>query len=481
MVVRVLQKLTGLSEKDAPQAGIAFIFFFCVLASYYIVQPMRDELGLLIGKEYLPRLLIASLLVMLIVNPIFAYLLNRSGRVRLVKSVYRFFAANIVLFVLVFKYLEAAGQMASHGEATRVSGFAFGFSCLFFLWAGVFNLFAMSVFWALMADIYTGDQSKKVFGFLGAGGTLGQMVGSGLVTFLVSRIKGFHLTNLLILSAVLLEVAVQAMLRITRSYEEPPRKPGEKKPHAFSGVTDILKSPYLIGICFYLFLYTFTSSFIYLQKQIIVDTSLSSRESRVGYFSNVNLAVGLMTFLIQLFLTGSFLSVIGISAGLTLVPLIGLIGFSALARRPDLHTIAILEIVRKTANYAIARPSREVLFTAVSRREKYLAKNFIDTVVYRAGDSIASGTFDAMFSVGADMSIVSLSAVGVSAVYLVVGLVLGRSHGRRSAEQKAALALEEELGRPPILESPPAPAPQEPAAHEEPPDPSSGDNPASKS
>lgn len=431
-MVRLLSKLTGLEEKDAPQAGFAFCFFFCILASYYIVQPLRDELGLLVGKEYTPKLFVGSLLVMAAVNPLFAYFLNRSGRLKMMKSIYRFFALNLVLFIVCFKGLETTGQMVTHGEAARVSGLAFVLACIYFLWAGVFNLFAVSVFWALMADIYSGEQSKKCFGFLGAGGTLGQMFGSFLTGRVVEVVGP---TNLLFVSVVLLELGVQAMLVITRSYQEPPRKEGEKKPNAFSGITDIFKSPYLLGICLYLFLYTFTSSFIYFQKQAIVDSSLSNRSDRVGYFSDVNFWISVMTLVIQLFLTGSFLSVIGLSAGLALVPMIGVVGFLALAKSPTLNTIAILEIVRKTANYAISRPSREVLFTAVSRREKYQAKNFIDTVVYRAGDTGAAALFEAFFKVGASIVIVASSAVGASVVYLIVGLTLGQAHARRLREQ----------------------------------------------
>jgi AAA family ATP:ADP antiporter len=448
-MVRLLSKLTGLDAKDAPQAGFAFIFFFCILASYYIVQPLRDELGLLVGEEHTPKLFVGSLLVMALANPIFAYFLNRSGRVKLMKYVYRFFAINLLVFIVVFKYLEASGQMATHGEAARVSGLAFVVSCIYFLWTGVFNLFAVSVFWALMADIYSGDQSKRAFGFLGAGGTLGQMFGSYLTGKLVVSVGP---TNLLIVSVILLEIGVQAMFVITRSYQEPPRKPGEKRPSAFSGISDILKSPYLLGICLYLFLYTFTSSFIYFQKQSIVASSLSDRADRVGFFSNVNFWISAMTLGIQLFLTGSFLSVIGLPAGLALVPLIGIVGFLALAQKPDLHTIALLEVVRKTANYAISRPSREVLFTAVSRREKYQAKNFIDTVVYRLGDTGAAAAFGVFFSAGASALVVAMSAVAASVAYLAVGLGLGKAHGRRIAEQKAAMALESRESPPPAPE-----------------------------
>lgn len=455
-MVRLLSKLTGLNEKDAPQAGFAFIFFFCILASYYIIQPLRDEIGLLVGEENTPALFVASMIAMVAANAVFAFLLNRHGRITLLKAVYRFFAANILIFILVFKYLESIGGMPSHGQAVKVTGFAFVAGSLYFLWVGIFNLCISSLFWALMADLYTGEQSKKVFGFLGAGGTLGQLAGSLLTKYLVKAFPDFHLTNLLFVSIILLELGVRAMLVITRNYEEPPRKPGEKKPSAFSGATDIARSPYLLGICLYLFLYSFISSFIYFQKQELVAAGISDRGGRVGFFSDVNIGVGVITLIIQLFVTGSFLSIIGVTAGLSMVPLVGILGFIALARKPELNTIFWLDVIRRTTNFAISRPSREVLFTVVPRREKYLAKNFIDTVVYRCGDTGAAGVYGLLFSPATPATVKSVCAILVSLVYLGAALGLGKAQAWRMAEQKAAEL--EQASRP---TAPPPPPPDE--------------------
>lgn len=434
----LLQKLTGLNQDDAPQAGFAFAFFFSLLAGYYVIQPLRDEMGLLMGKEYTPWLFGASMIAMIVLNPLFGLLLQRVGRRTMIKAVYRFFAFNLIAFILAFKYLEYSGLMVSHGQAQRVQGLAFGVAFAFFLWASVFNLFATSIFWAIMADTYSSEKSKKVFGFLGAGGTLGQMFGSGLTTLLATRVPGFQLTNLLILSVILLEIAVRMALKVAGD-DKPSATTSEAKPHPFSGLTDILKSPYLLGICFFLFLYTFTSSFIYFQKQAIVEDSLAGRGARVGFFSHINLIVSVTTFLIQLFLTRGILSVLGLSLGLALVPIITLAGFLALAQWPTLSTIALLDVVRKTANYAISRPSREVLFTVVSQREKYLAKNFIDTVVYRLGDSGAAALFEVFFRVGTSPLIVSAWAITATLGYLGLSLALGRAQGQRSTAIAAML------------------------------------------
>jgi AAA family ATP:ADP antiporter len=434
-MIWLLRKLTGLDDEEAVAAAWAFSFFFCVLASYYTVQPLRDEIGLLIGKDETPKLFVVSMLVMLVANPIYAALLNRSGRIALVKSVYRFFILNIAAFFALFKYFEHTGQMVSHGRAQSVGGVALVFSTVFFVWVGVFSVVATSLFWALMADLYTGEQSKRVFGFIGAGGTLGQLAGSLLTRFLVHAFPQFSPTNLLLVDIVLLEIGVQLMLTLTRRYQEPTRQPGEDRPGPLAGATDVLKSPYLLAICLYLFLYSFSSSFLYFQKQQIVAVSVADRSQRVGYFSDVNIGVGLLTLLIQLFVTGSVLSTIGLSAGLSLVPVVGLIGFSALAVRPQLGTVFWMEVARRTANFAISQPSREVLFTAVSRREKYLAKNFMDTVVYRLGDTGAAFLFGIFVAVGVAPMVISLSAIGASLAFLLTAVGLGQTHTRRIARQ----------------------------------------------
>jgi AAA family ATP:ADP antiporter len=427
-----LCKITGLEPEQLKPAFLASLYIFCVLAGYYVVQPLRDDIGLLLGEDFLPKLFIWTLVVMALANPLFSYLLNRFSRILFIKYVYRFFSLNIVGFIVLFKYLESLGQMPEGGKAVVVSGFAFAVGVAFFLWVSVFNLFAVSIFWALMADLYDSRQSKKLFGLLGAGGTLGQLFGSAITKVLVVYLGP---TNLLFVTVALLEVAVFAMTRLTKNYRERKREPNELKPNAFSGVSDILKSPFLIGICFYLFLYTFTSTFLYFQKQSIVAETLAAREARVGFFASINLWVGCLTLIIQLFLTGRLIPLFGIAAGLSMVPVVTAVGFLVLAYQPGLMPLAVVEICRKTANYGISRPSREMLYTVVSRREKYLSKSFIDTFVYRAGDAVASGAFQFVTSITSSFQTVSLIAVPIAVVYFVVSLYLGRAHSLKAAAE----------------------------------------------
>lgn len=441
-MTELLSKVTGLEPEELKPAGLAAGFIFCLLAGYYVVRPLRDEIVLLLGKEYVPKLFIWTLLVMTVANPLFAYLLNRFDRISFIKVVYRFFALNILFFIGIFKYLEATGQMPEGGKAELVTGEAFWVCAVFFVWVSVFNLFAMSIFWALMADLYDPKRSKKVFGLVGAGGTLGQIVGSGLTKTAVDFLGP---TNLLFLTVLLLEMSVFIMVRLTHDYKEPPKKEHEKKAGPLSGIADILRSPYLLAICLYFFCYSFTSSFIWFQKQYIVDGALALRETRVDFFATIDLVVGALTLIVQLFFTGRLIAFVGLAVGLSLVPVVTGLGFLLLAFKPGLIAIAAVEVCRRVANYGVSRPAREMLYTVVSRREKYLSKNFIDTFVYRGGDAVASGAFTLITTYVGALRSVSLLALPVAGLYLLVSAYLGKTH-KVKAERLEEIQAQPERG-----------------------------------
>lgn len=436
-VKQLLCKITGLSEAELEEGRLAAIAIFCLLAGYYVMKPLREEIGLLIGKEYAPRLFMGTMVAMLLANPLFSALMARFERLTFIKIIYRFFAANILIFIGVFKYLEATGQMPEGGQATNVSGVAFWTAIIFFIWVSVYNLFAVSVFWALMADIYDSKQSKKVFGFLGAGGTFGGLIGSLLTKEAVGTVGP---TNLLLLTLILLEAAVWLLKSVAKDHREPERKPGEKSPNALSGVSALLKSPYLLTICLYIFFYAFTSSFLYFEQQHIVDAALENREARVDYYATVNTIFNAATLVIQLFLTGRLLPMFGLSVGLSLVPVVTVVGFLALAYEPSLTVLAGVDILRRTANYGITRPAREVLFTVVGREEKYLSKSFIDTFVYRGGDSVASASFEVIQAQTTSLKVISLIAVGVGVIYTVVAWFLGLAQVKKAKAQESSEA-----------------------------------------
>ena len=424
---------------------LSFAYFFCILFAYFILQPLRDEIGLLLGKAEIPVLFRWSLVAMIVANPIFSALVTKMERRRFVSIAFRFFSLNILLFIGIFKWLENAGILGLQADGTPLplEGWHRLLPSVYFVWVGVYNLFSVTIFWALMADLFKGGRARKVFGFIGAGGTLGQLLGSLATGTLVYWLGP---TNLLFISILLIELSVQIMHRLLNTMDDVP--PSEIDPVApaaakepksvMEGILAIFRSPYLIGICCYLFLFTFTSSFLYFQKQEIVSDTILNRADRVSFFSKINLSVSICTVLTQVLLTGHLLPWLGVLICLSLVPIATGLGFVILGYMPTLWAIAIFEVSRKTVNYSLSRPSREVLFTVVSREEKYLSKSFIDTFVYRTGDASASVVFPALkatYDLGAKG--LCWATIPFTVLWLGVSLWLGKRYQKLSADEES--------------------------------------------
>jgi ATP:ADP antiporter, AAA family len=395
----------------------AALYNFLLLAAYFVIRPVRDEMGIAGGVRNLPWLFLGTLLGMLLVHPLFSALVGRLPRRLFVPLSYGFFVVNLLVFWVLFLTLPAA------------SGIWTG--RVFFIWTSVFNLFVVSIFWSVMADLFRPEQAKRLFGFVAVGGTIGAAVGSGSTAFLASRVTP---TNLLVLSAVLLGLAMLAAHNLMRSSalaearrEVPIADAGAAVGgRILDGVRAAFSSPYLIGIVGYMLLYTITSTFLYFQQAGIVDTSLADRAARTVFFARIDLAVNSLTALIQIFLTGRIVRRIGVALSLATLPLVSLLGFGAVGVWPTLTAIAVVQVLRRTSNYAIARPCREMLYTVVSRDSKYKAKNFIDTFVYRFGDQVGAWTSGLLMVVGLGGALISVVAAPLAAVWLAVGLWLGR-------------------------------------------------------
>jgi AAA family ATP:ADP antiporter len=391
--------------------GWSLLYVFSVLSAYYVLRPIRDEMGVQGGVENLPWLFTGTLLGMIALNPLFAALVKRLPPARFIALSYRFFSFNLLLFAAGL-YLSSETQNVWLGRA-------------FFIWLSVFNLFVVSVFWALMVDVFDTEQGKRLFGFLAAGATLGAIAGS---TITASLVRGVGATTLFFASMVLLEVAVFASRRLSfkaKKEEEAPIGGG-----VLAGIAHTFRSPYLLNICAFLLLFTVTSTFLYFQQATIARDSFADRESRTAFFAQVDLAVNVLTLTLQLFVTARILRRLGIALTLGILPLFSTLGFLTLAVSPTIAVIVAFQVLRRAANFALARPTREILFTVLSREDKYKAKSFIDTVVYRAGDQVGSWFYLLLSSFGLGIAGVALVAVPLSALWLANSIWLGRSAER---------------------------------------------------
>ena len=428
-VYRLLKHLIDVRPAEMRALGWSWLYIFCVLSSYYIVRPIRDEMGVAGGVENLQWLFTGTLLGMIVVNPPFAALVAKLPRVRFIAVAYRFFMVNLLIFIVLL-HMATADQHIWVGR-------------LFFIWTSVFNLFVVSVFWALMVDVFDSDQGKRLFGFIAAGATLGGIAGSSITASLA---KGVPATYLLLGSVVLLEAAVFSVRRLSRLSDALHRRPaGESREpviggNILSGVTHAFKSPYLINVSIYILLFAITSTFLYFQQAEIARQSFADRGARTAFFARVDLWVNVLTLGAQLFLTGRVLRVIGVGLALAVLPALSVLGFGTLAMTPTISVLVVYQVLRRAGNFAFARPTREVLFTVVPREDKYKAKSFIDTVIYRTGDQVGAWSYAALGFLGLAMTGISIVAVPISIAWLLNGLWLGRKQeGMAAAESAPAL------------------------------------------
>jgi AAA family ATP:ADP antiporter len=393
------------------------------------MRPIRDEMGVAGGVNNLPWLFTGTLIGMVVLNLPFAWLVKTLPRSRFIPLTYRFFAANIVLFAIA---LHVADQ-----EQTIWIGRAF------FIWVSVYNLFVVSIFWQLNVDLFSPEQGKRLFGFIAAGATIGAIVGSALTASLARYVSPIVL---LLGAAVLLELGVFAVGRLSRLspslHREPTAAATEEQPiggSVLAGITHALRSPYLVNVSLFLLLFAITSTVLYFQQAGIVSQSFPDRGMQTAFFATVDLLVNTLTLAIQLFLTGRIVLWLGVALALSFLPALTIIGFGALAVAPTLGAIAVFQILRRAGDYGIARPTREVLFTVVPREDRYKAKSFIDTFVYRLGDQLGAWGVAGFRALGATAAELALVAIPIAALWLLNALWLGRRQEALAQERPEAL------------------------------------------
>jgi AAA family ATP:ADP antiporter len=296
----------------------------------------------------------------------------------------------------------------------------------------VFNLFAVAVFWSFMADLFDSEQGKRLFGFIGAGGTAGALLGPVLTIALSEPIGP---ANLLLVALALLEVAVLCVHRlehVTTLGGGPQRDERPVGGGAFAAFSELARSPYLLGIAAWVSLLSFGATVLYFAQAHIVAAEVHGAAAQTRVFAGVDLAVGVLSLLTQLFATGRFLERFGTGVAAGALPAVYLIGFAVLGFSPTLAVVLVFQVAQRWANFAIANPARQVFFTVVERGEKYKAKNFIDVVVYRGSDALYGWVFESLQAIGVKLGVIALCALPVAAGWLALSTALGRGEERRA-------------------------------------------------
>jgi AAA family ATP:ADP antiporter len=344
--------------------------------------------------------------------PIYGALVARLPRRRFIPLVYHFFVANLAIFWLLLT-LDVERQAVAR---------------VFFVWISVFVLFAVSVFWSFMADLYSSEQGKRLYGFIAAGGSAGALAGP-VLTIGLAQVLGP--VNLLIVAALLLEGAVLCAMRLEPRQEQAASSKEPVGGGSWDGIMMVLRSPYIAGIALWVALLSVAATFLYFEQAAIVAAASDDPAVRTRIFATVDLAVGLLTLALQFVATGKFIARFGVGLSLALLPLVFAAGFAVLAAYPVLMVVIAFQALQRTANFAISNPAREVLFTVVARDEKYKAKNVIDIVAVRGADAAGGWLFTLLRGL-MEIRAVSLVAIGVAAVCLALSVFLGKSQERRA-------------------------------------------------
>ncbi|HUF28311.1 MAG TPA: MFS transporter [Gemmatimonadaceae bacterium] len=409
-------------------------YFFFVLSAYYVLRPIRDEAGVAGGVNVNLALMFSfTLLGTMLLHPLYTAAVGRYPRRRFVPLAYRFFILNLVIFWALYRVVDPS-QSVWIGR-------------VFFVWTSVFNLFVVSVFWSFMADLYRPTQSRRLFGMVAIGGTLGAMTGAGITASLVTVVGPI---NLLLVSAAIIELATQASnvldrheAKLRRAGEDDdapdaPRSAAESRRdeviggRVLDGIRHVLRSPYLLGIAALMLFFTVASTFLYFQQLDIVSRTITDDPARrTQIFGLRDVATNFLTLMAQAFLTGRILRWFGVGVALAFLPVVTFIGFGVLAAAPVLVVVIAFDVLRRAGNFAIQRPAREALYTVLPRTDKFKAKNFNDTFVYRLGDQLGAWSYPGLAWLGLTLSALSFTMLPLSLGWFALAFWLGRQYAAR--------------------------------------------------
>jgi AAA family ATP:ADP antiporter len=404
------------TRQERAAALWSFAYFFMLLAGYYVLRPLRDQMGIAGGVRNLPWLFTATFVTLLVAQPIYGALVAKLPRSRFIPIVYHFFVANLAVFWLLLA-LNVAPVIVAR---------------VFFVWVSVFNLFAVAVFWSFMADLFTAEQGKRLFGFIGAGGTAGALLGP-VITIGLSTPLGP--VNLLIAAAIFLEAAVYCVHRLERAAnvqtgaQAEPRRVGGS---AFAALPELIRSPYLLGVGGWVSILSFCATILYFEQANIVSAAVHGAAEQTRIFAGIDLAVGLLSLATQILVTGQLLKRFGTGITAGALPAVYVVGFAALFLAPTLAVVLVVQVIQRWMNFAVANPARQVFFTVIAREEKYKAKNLIDVVIYRGSDALYGWVFDTLQALGLKLGAIALVALPVAVGWLVLSAALGRVQEHRA-------------------------------------------------
>jgi AAA family ATP:ADP antiporter len=442
-------RLLNFRRGELPLALLSAAFFFVILCGYFFLRPVREAMGVSRGMGDLRWLFILTSVLSLVVVLAFGGVVSRTDRRRFIPIAYLFVIVCLIGFstLLIWDALAGGGLIGTDAETrlARVVGYAF------YSWLSVINLFSTSVFWAYMVDIFNVDQGKRLFAFVGIGGTLGAIVGGSTTTWIAGRTDSpFLPAGLMLAGATFFALAIVVMLVLdrvalrsehshlaanrARGSNTATHSPEKIGGGAIDGLAAIVRSPYLIGIGLYIIAMAISNTLIYFTQANIVLESADGLSELISGFALFDMLAQIATLITQIFITTRLIARLGIGWTLAILPLVTTAGFGVLALWPTFGVMALFQALHRATRYAISRPARETLFAVVPADEKYKAKPVIDVFLYRGGDVAGAGIDGLLRSLGLALSWVAMATVPFSIAWTGLSLGMGRAQAKRDVE-----------------------------------------------
>lgn len=443
-----VSRILNIKKEELPLAVLSAVYFFCILCGYFFLRPVRDAMGVARGMDELRWLFVCTALVSLAVVLAFGGVVARTNRRRFIPIGYLCVIGCLIVFagMLIVDGAAGGGLIGSDTETplARYVGY------VYYVWLSTINLFVNSVFWAFMVDIFDVRQGKRMFAFIGIGGTLGAIAGGWATNVISGMTDSVYLpAGLMLIGAAFFGLAIVVMLSLDRLVFgsqrsqltadgvaiEGRQRAGDRDVAGeggiggtfWEGAQAVVRSPYLLGIGAYIALMAISNTLIYFtQANIILDDRDTFSELIAG-FAQLDVFAQVATLFVQIFVTTQVIKRIGVGWTLVILPVVTLAGFAVLSAWATFGVMAVFQAVHRATRYAISRPARETLFSVVSPSEKYKAKPFVDVFVYRGGDLAGAGV-DSMFAaMGLTLAAVAAATVPVAGVWAVLCLALGRA------------------------------------------------------
>ncbi|MDB2482594.1 MFS transporter [Gammaproteobacteria bacterium] len=414
LMINFLKTASKVQEKEVKAVIFSFLFVVVLMSAYYILRPVRDAMASDWSDAEVSWLWTLNFFISTAIVALYGSMVSKFRFRLLVPTMYGIFAISFIIFYALGPVFE---------DRTLIDK-------SFYVWVSVFSLFHISVFWTFMSELFSKEQSGRLFGIIAVGASVGGLIGPSITEFFSVSLGA---DNLMLIASMMLLIPIPIIfyLQSLKSKElnnevlDIPDSNQSIGGNPLAGFKMFFSNPYLLSIGLFIFLYTGISSFVYFElKNLLSDFS---RSERSVIWAQMDLAVNILAISTGLFATGRIVTKFGMPATIAMVPIMICIGLLVLAISPLLGVVMVLQIIRRAGNYAVTRPAREMLFTLVNQETRFKAKPVIDIVAYRGGDMLTAWLFTGLTQ-GLGLGLASVAAVGagIASLWALVGIYLGK-------------------------------------------------------